>query len=108
MGAFIARISRGRTIREFIFGTLLAPTLMCAIWFNILGGTAIGIELNGGGGISEATVNDVTTAIFVLFNHLPMGGMLSLLSMVIVMIFFYYFCGFRHLCCWNDDIWRRA
>jgi glycine betaine transporter len=88
VGAFIARISRGRTIREFVFGTLMAPTLMCAIWFNILGGSAIGIELNGGGGICESTLHDVTTAIFVLFNHLPMGGILSLISMVIVMIFF--------------------
>ena len=88
VGAFIARISKGRTIREFILGILLAPTLMCAIWFNFLGGTAIWIESNGGGGISEATLNDVTTAIFVLFNHLPMGNILSLLSMVIVMIFF--------------------
>ncbi len=88
VGAFIARISRGRTIRQFIFGTLLAPTLMCTIWFNILGGSAIGIELNGGGAIAEATVNDVTTAIFVLFDHFPMGSILSLIAMMIVMIFF--------------------
>ena len=45
VGSFIARISRGRTIKEFVFGILLAPTLLCIIWFTIMGGTAINIEL---------------------------------------------------------------
>ncbi|WDP91632.1 MAG: BCCT family transporter [Desulfobacter sp.] len=88
VGAFIARISRGRTIREFVFGSLLAPTLLCAIWFAILGGSAISLELAGGAGIADATFKDVTTAIFVLFEHFPMGGLLSLMAMVIVSIFF--------------------
>ena len=88
VGAFIARISRGRTIREFVFGCLIAPTLLCAIWFSILGGSAISFELAGGAGIADATFKDVTTAIFVLFDHFPMGSILSLLSMIIVSIFF--------------------
>lgn len=88
VGAFIARISRGRTIREFVFGALLAPTLLCTIWFSILGGSAIHFELAGNAGIAEATFKDVTTAIFVLFENLPMGALLSLLSMIIVSIFF--------------------
>lgn len=88
VGAFIARISRGRTIREFVFGALIAPTLLCAIWFSILGGSAISLELAGNAGISDATFKDVTTAIFVLFENLPMGSLLSLLSMIIVSIFF--------------------
>lgn len=88
VGAFIARISRGRTIREFVFGTLLAPTFLCALWFSILGGSAISLELAGNSGISEATFKDVTTAIFVLFENIPMGSMLSLLAMIIVSIFF--------------------
>ncbi len=89
VGAFIARISRGRTIRQFVFGALLAPTLLCAIWFSILGGSAISLELaNGAVGIADATFKDVTMAIFVLFDQYPMGGVLSLLSMIIVSIFF--------------------
>ncbi|MFK5953510.1 MAG: BCCT family transporter [Desulfobacterium sp.] len=89
VGAFIARISKGRTIRQFVFGALLAPTLLCAIWFSILGGSAISLELaNGAVGIADATFKDVTMAIFVLFDQYPMGGMLSLLSMIIVSIFF--------------------
>ncbi len=88
VGAFIARISRGRTIREFVFGSLLAPTLLCAIWFNILGGSAIHIEMFGDGGIADATFKDVTMAIFALFDHFTLGSVLSLMAMVIVSIFF--------------------
>lgn len=48
VGLFLARISRGRTIREFVFGAMIVPSLMCFIWFALLGGTAIDLELNGG------------------------------------------------------------
>jgi glycine betaine transporter len=88
VGVFIARISRGRKIREFVLGALLAPTLLCAIWFNILGGSAIFLELNGTPGIADATTKDVTTAIFTLYNNFNMSAFLSLISMVIVSIFF--------------------
>jgi glycine betaine transporter len=88
VGVFIARISRGRTIREFVLGALLAPTLLCAIWFNILGGTAIFMELNGAPGVVDATFKDVTAAIFALFDNFSIGAFLSLVSMVIVSIFF--------------------
>lgn len=87
VGVFIARISRGRTIREFILGVLIAPTLLCAIWFNILGGSAIFLELNGTPGIADATTKDMTTAIFTLYNSFNMGTFLSLISMVIVSVF---------------------
>lgn len=89
VGAFIARISRGRTIQEFVFGALLAPTLLCALWFSILGGSAIHFELGGAtAGIVDATFKDVTLAIFALFDHFPMGTVMSILSMIIVSIFF--------------------
>ena len=88
VGAFIARISRGRTIREFVFGCLLAPTFLCTLWFCIMGGSAIHLELAGGADIADATFKDVTTAIFVLFDHFPMGSILSLLAMIIILIFF--------------------
>ena len=88
VGVFIARISRGRKIREFVLGALLAPTLLCAIWFNILGGSAIYLELHGTPGIAAATFKDVTTAIFVLFDSFSMSAFLSLVSMIIVSIFF--------------------
>ena len=89
VGAFIARISKGRTIKEFVLGALLAPTLLCAIWFSIMGGSAIHMELTDAAvGIADATFKDVTMAIFVMFDHFPMGFFLSLMSMIIVCIFF--------------------
>jgi glycine betaine transporter len=90
VGAFIARISRGRTIREFVFGALLAPTLLCAIWFSILGGTALNFELTMpvSPGIAEAALADPTAAVFKLFDFLPLGSLLSLVTMVIICIFF--------------------
>src|SRR5699024_12139572 len=54
VGTFIARVSRGRTIREFVFGVLAVPTLFCALWFTMFGGTGISMDLFDGGGIWEA------------------------------------------------------
>ena len=88
VGSFIARISRGRTIKEFVIGILLAPTLLCTIWFGIMGGTAINIELFGAGGVVDATYADVTTAIFAMFNNLPAAGLLSVVAMILTSIFF--------------------
>ena len=89
VGSFIARISKGRTIKEFVMGALLAPTLLCAIWFSIMGGSAIQMELaDATVGIADATFKDVTMAIFVMFDHFPMGFFLSLMSMIIVCVFF--------------------
>lgn len=88
VGSFLARISRGRTIREFVLGVLVAPSILSFIWFGILGGSAIHIELFGAGGITEAAYTELTAAIFTMFNHFPMTEFLSVLTMVIVGIFF--------------------
>ncbi|WP_202980235.1 BCCT family transporter [Marinobacter fonticola] len=63
-GIFIARISRGRTIREFVLGVLFAPTLLAAIWITIFGNTAMYLELFGGGGVVEAVNQNTTMALF--------------------------------------------
>ncbi|AOT69483.1 glycine betaine uptake BCCT transporter [Geosporobacter ferrireducens] len=88
VGSFLARISRGRTIREFVLGVLVAPTLLSCIWFAILGGSAMHIEMFGTGGITEAAHTELTSAIFTMFTHFPMTGLLSVLTMIIVAIFF--------------------
>ena len=64
VGMFIARISRGRTVREFLFGVILVPSLMCFVWMAIVGGTAIELELSGvaGGRIVEAGISDQLSA----------------------------------------------
>lgn len=88
VGLFIARVSRGRTIREFIIGTVLAPTLAGFIWFSVFGGTALHMEIWQSVPIAEAVKADVSTALFAMFAALPMGAILSMVATVLVLVFF--------------------
>lgn len=88
VGIFIARISRGRTIREFVGGVLFAPVLFSIVWFCIFGLSAIDIELWGHGGLVEQVDEDVAIALFSLLQHYPMAQLTSGLSVLIVVIFF--------------------
>lgn len=88
VGLFIARVSRGRTIREFIAGTVAAPTLAGFAWFSVFGGTALHLEIWRGVPLSEAVKADVSTALFVMFDALPMGSVLSLVATALVLLFF--------------------
>jgi choline/glycine/proline betaine transport protein len=90
VGMFVARVSRGRTIREFIVGTLLAPVGASVVWFCIFGGSAIHNIIHGG---NEALRNAGTTdAMFILLQELPIpslfASILSLLAIAVVAIFF--------------------
>jgi glycine betaine transporter len=88
VGLFIARVSRGRTIREFIVGTVLAPTMAAFVWFSVFGGTALHMEIWQGVPLAEAVKADVSTALFTMFNALPMGGLLSGIATLVVLVFF--------------------
>ena len=88
VGLFIARVSRGRTIRQFIMGTVLAPTLVGFAWFSIFGGTALYMEIFQGVPLVEAVKADVSTAMFVMFNALPLGGVMSVVATLLVLVFF--------------------
>jgi choline/glycine/proline betaine transport protein len=88
VGMFVARISRGRTIREFILGVLLVPTAVTFVWFSVFGGTALYLELIGGGGIARAVSSDLATAIYVMLERLPWPGVTSFLAAVVVAVFF--------------------
>ncbi|MBQ1762679.1 MAG: BCCT family transporter, partial [Aquincola sp.] len=88
VGLFIARVSRGRTIREFILGTVLAPTIAAMLWFSIFGGTALNLQLLQGAPIAEAVKADVSTALFALFDALPLGGVMSIVATLLVLVFF--------------------
>ena len=89
VGIFIARISRGRTVREFIFGVLLVPTLVTIIWFAIMGGSGIWQEMFGDGGIVDAD-GAVSTdlALFQMLDNLPMGTVLSVMAIFLIVVFF--------------------
>ncbi|WP_137920638.1 BCCT family transporter [Hydrogenophaga sp. 2FB] len=88
VGLFIARVSRGRTIREFILGTVLAPTLAAFIWFSVFGGTALHLEIMKNVPIADAVRADVATALFAMFDALPMGSLMSGIATLLVLLFF--------------------
>jgi glycine betaine transporter len=87
VGIFIARISRGRTIREFCTGVILAPTIFSILWFATFGGSGIYIELFGGGGLAELVAKDVSDALFVFFSYFPLAPILSTLAVLLIFIF---------------------
>ncbi|MDH3600625.1 MAG: BCCT family transporter [Candidatus Tectomicrobia bacterium] len=87
VGVFIARISRGRTIREFVLGVLVVPTAFTILWFSIFGGMGLHEELLGAGGMGELVRQDVSTALFSLFDRLPGSLLLSVIGLVLVFIF---------------------
>ncbi|MDP3966814.1 MAG: BCCT family transporter [Nocardioides sp.] len=89
VGIFIARISRGRTVREFIFGVLLVPTLVTMLWFSIMGGTAVYAEMFGDGGIvGEDGAVTTDTALFQMLDTLPLGSVLSVIALFVIVVFF--------------------
>lgn len=87
VGVFIARISRGRTVREFVAGALLVPTIVGFLWFTVMGGTAINQQRNQGGLAPEGGVV-AEQALFDTLQNLPLGTILSVIAIVLVIIFF--------------------
>lgn len=89
VGIFIARISRGRTIREFILGVVLVPTLVTFLWFAVMGGTALYQQIFGPGNLVgiDGTVN-TTTALFQMLANLPATQLLSGMALILLVIFF--------------------
>ena len=88
VGMFIARISRGRTIREFVLGVLLVPTLFSFAWFSVFGGAALHMEMFEGLSIAAAVEEDVTSALFITLAQLPFGAILSGLATLLIITFF--------------------
>ncbi|MGJ3253368.1 MAG: BCCT family transporter [Elainellaceae cyanobacterium] len=88
VGIFIARISRGRTVREFVLGVLLLPSLLSFLWMSAFGGSALYLELNGIGNIAEAVNENVATALFVMLENFPLTALSSLIGVLLVATFF--------------------
>ncbi|WP_169840401.1 BCCT family transporter [Corynebacterium sphenisci] len=90
VGIFIARISRGRTIRQFVGGVLGLPVAFSVIWFGVFGMASFDIERSRGGGLVRAVVDegDVPGALFEFLSHFPLAPAVSLLSVIIVVVFF--------------------
>ncbi|KJS50371.1 BCCT family transporter [Desulfosporosinus sp. BICA1-9] len=88
VGAFIARISRGRSVREFVLGVVIAPTLMSFLWLSVMGNSALFVDVVQQGGIAAAVAKDMSTAIFAMFQYYPMASILTILTTLIIAIFF--------------------
>lgn len=85
VGLFIARISRGRTLRQFVTVVIMVPSAVCLVWFTIVGGTSMYMESRGDG-ISEA--GSPEAMLFEVLGNLPLGGVLSVVAMISIVIFF--------------------
>jgi choline/carnitine/betaine transport len=88
VGVFLAKISRGRTIRQFIVGVLGVPSLVFFIWFTVFGGTAIHSDMTGDGSIGKAATADVNSAFFAMLGHLPLPTITSAITILLVVLFF--------------------
>jgi choline/glycine/proline betaine transport protein len=86
---FIARISRGRTIREFISGVLLVPAGFTFLWLSFFGNTALTMELaDNGVQLLDAALNDSPTALFIMLEQLPWSGLMAMVATLLIMTFF--------------------
>ncbi len=88
VGIFIARVSKGRTIREFMLGVLIVPSLLSFLWMSVFGSTALHQVLAGETAVAEAVANDMSTALFVFFEQLPFSTILSVVGILLVTGFF--------------------
>ncbi|MGO1263399.1 MAG: BCCT family transporter [Brevibacterium aurantiacum] len=87
VGIFLAKISKGRTIRQFVAGVLLVPSAVFFLWFTIMGGSAIKLDM-GGAKIGEATSANLDTAFFSLLEELPLTLLASIFTIIMVILFF--------------------
>ncbi|KAA0889274.1 choline BCCT transporter BetT [Pusillimonas sp. ANT_WB101] len=89
VGLFIARISRGRTIREFVRGVLLVPAGFTLLWMTVFGDTAIHfILIDGLKGFAETVSQDSSLALFAFLEHLPLSSITSMIAIIMVIVFF--------------------
>lgn len=89
VGMFIARVSRGRTIREFVFGVLFIPVGFTFMWMTFFGDTALHmVMIQGITALSDAVAADTSVAIFNFFEHLPFSGIMSFVATLLVITFF--------------------
>ncbi|MGY4691648.1 BCCT family transporter [Salibacterium sp. K-3] len=87
VGMFVARISKGRTLREFVLGVMVAPPTIGIIWIGIFGGTAVHLDLFQGTDITGAVEENTATALFAMLEHVPLGTVLSILAICLLFTF---------------------
>ena len=88
VGLFIARISKGRTIREFIFGVLVIPSMFGILWFTVFGNTAIWLNDGDAAGTLGQMISSPETLLFKFLDYLPLSGVTGFVSLVVISLFF--------------------
>ncbi len=88
VGMFIARVSRGRTIREFLIAVLIVPTMVTVLWMSVFGGQAINQVINKAGVLGTEGLTSVPLALFQMFDVLPFSSILSIIGILLVLVFF--------------------
>ncbi len=88
VGMFIARISKGRTVREFILGVMIFPTLLSFLWMSTFGGSALWLQTTGMADIAAAVNKEVSTALFMMLENFPITAITSSVGVLLVTIFF--------------------
>jgi len=89
VGLFLARISKGRTVREYVLGAMIVPSIMCFVWFALVGGTAIDLTLNGGAG-DAITGAGLSSQLFALINFMLSPTLATIMSIIIVILLLTY------------------
>jgi len=88
VGMFIARISKGRTVKQFVLGVLIVPTIVTFLWMSGFGGSALFLETGGIAEIASAVEADQTTSLFILLDQFPLGTITSFLAVILILSFF--------------------
>ena len=89
VGVFLARISRGRTVREYVLGAILIPSIMCFVWFTIVGGTAIDLTLNGGAGDAISGAGQ-QNQLFAMLDFILGSGLAWIMAVIVVVLLLTY------------------
>jgi len=89
VGMFLARVSRGRTVREYVLGAIIFPAMMCLVWFALVGGTAVHLELTG---VAQGSIvgADISAQLFQTINLMLSTGFAKLMSLIIVILLLTY------------------
>jgi len=88
VGMFIARVSRGRTVREFMLAVVFIPTLLTLIWMGVFGGIALDQVINKVGVLGTQGLTDISLTLFHVYEQLPFSHIISVISIVLILVFF--------------------
>src|SRR6056297_2827055 len=88
VGLFVASISRGRTVREFVLGAMAVPTLLTFVWFSVFGGAGLHLELETKAEFAGLVSENVSVALFELFSFYPLTPVLTSIAVILLMVFF--------------------